>query len=370
MLTTASHLCLEDFLAARGAAFAPHLVPLPYATAFRLHKLPQGTYIFADLERLSGPELSQAGWLWDQLARRGDGVQLLNHPTQVKQRFELLRTLHTQGLNDFDVYRLDEQRVPARFPVFVRSEQEHNAVASGLLPDAPALADFLQRRRSAGHNVCGSIITEFCGEPDERGLYRRYAAFKVGQRIIPTDIFFGHGWEVRGMARTFVVDEDTLAAETAFLHGNPHEAELREVFATARIDYGRVDYGVVGGRIQVYEINTNPYVAASPLGGERRAALYEHFCRHFLDALTSLNNQHSTLLLSIKPQPAEKRADVRKWIKQTLYNALWNSGPSHSYAQRLRHIRQLMVRARQVMPSMQKRLVRRAEPKTVLEKMP
>ena len=32
------------------------------------------------------------------------------------------------------------------------------------------------------------------------------------------------------------------------------------MFAIARIDYGRIDYGIVGGRPQVYEINTNPTV--------------------------------------------------------------------------------------------------------------
>lgn len=358
ILTTLDNLCLEDFLAARGAAFAPQLVPLPYATAFQAKKLPQGTYIFADLERLSAAELGRAAGLWQQLALRGDGVNLLNHPTRVKQRFELLRTLHAQGLNDFDVYRLDEHRVPVRFPVFVRSERQHNAVASGLLPDAPALQAFLQQWRVQGNSVSDSIITEFCGEPDERGLYRRYAAFKVGEQIIPTDIFFGHGWEVRGLHRTFVVDEHTLAAETEFLRDNPHEPQLRAVFAAAQIDYGRVDYGLVGGRIQVYEINTNPYIAASPLGGQQRAALYEHFSRDFLAALAVLNAQCSAAPGAAQPapHPAARRTGHWQWVKQVMYNVLWNSGPSQTYAQRLRQIRRLVWRGRQAVPQQTKKL--------------
>ncbi|MFB9994473.1 hypothetical protein ACFFLM_21180 [Deinococcus oregonensis] len=353
MLTTLHHMCLEEFLAARGAAFAPQLVPLTYATAFRLKKLPQGTYIFADLERLSAAELSQAAWLWQQLTLCGNGVRLLNHPTQVKQRFELLRTLHTRGSNDFDVYRLDEHRTPMRFPVFVRSERQHNAVSSGLIPDALALEEFLQEWRGvgdkAGQSIGDSIITEFCGEADERGLYRRYAAFKVGERIIPTDIFFGYGWEVRGLHHTFLVDDQTIAEETAYLQNNPHEAQLRAVFAAAQIDYGRVDYGMVGGRIQVYEINTNPYVAASPLGGEQRAAIYEHFCSNFLAALDALDSRSITPLWSVQPaaDSAGHSAGQWRWAKQTLYSALWNSGPSSSYAQRLRQLRQVVLRGRQ-----------------------
>ncbi|THF68703.1 hypothetical protein E7T06_15145 [Deinococcus sp. Arct2-2] len=348
MLTTLHHLCLEDFLATRGAAFAPRLIPLPYDTAFALKKLPQGTYIFADLERLSCAELSRAAWLWQQLALRGNEIKLLNHPTRVKQRFELLRALRAQGHNDFDVYRLDEHRVPVRFPVFVRSEHQHNAVVSGLIPDAAALEAFLQQWREGGQSVGDSIITEFCGEADERGLYRRYAAFKVGERIIPTDIFFGYGWEVRGMARTFVVDEHTLAAETAYLHGNPHETQLREVFATAQIDYGRVDYGIVNGRIQVYEINTNPYIAASPLGGNQRADIYEHFSRHFLAALEALDSPSHPALLPLQTRPVA--GQQWQWVKQTLYSALWKSGPSHHYAQRLRQIRELSSWGRKAIP--------------------
>ncbi|MFB9990439.1 hypothetical protein ACFFLM_00330 [Deinococcus oregonensis] len=322
-------------------------MPLSYETAFALRELPQGTYIFADLERLSGADLGRAAWLWQQLAVRGDRMQLLNHPTQVKQRFELLRTLHTQGLNDFDVYRLDEYRVPKRFPVFVRNERQHNAVASGLIPDAPALEEFLQRWRAGGQSVGDNIITEFCGEPDDHGLYRRYGIFKVGEHIIPANVFFEYTWEVRGLPHTSVINEHTIAVETAFLRDNPHEAQLRKVFSTAQIDYGRIDYALVNGRIQVYEINTNPYIAPNPLGGKRRAAIYEQFSRNFLEALQALNGR-GTALCPVQPAsvPHGRQAKQRQWVKQTLYSSLWQSGPSAIYAQRLRHIRRLVVQGR------------------------
>ncbi len=38
---------------------------------------------------------------------------------------------------------------------------------------------------------------------------------------------------------------------------NPHEPELREIFRLAKIQYGRVDYSILNGTIQVWEINTN-----------------------------------------------------------------------------------------------------------------
>jgi hypothetical protein len=63
------------------------------------------------------------------------------------------------------------------------------------------------------------------------------------------------------------LDDDLRAKEYEYLRDNPHEDLLREVFRLAEIDYGRVDYTVVGGRVQIFEINTNPNVYS---GSERR----------------------------------------------------------------------------------------------------
>jgi hypothetical protein len=45
------------------------------------------------------------------------------------------------------------------------------------------------------------------------------------------------------------------------LKSNPYAEHLRKVFDVAGIEYGRADFGMYRGRIQVYEINTNPHVA-------------------------------------------------------------------------------------------------------------
>ena len=337
MLTTLDYMCLEDFLTGRGSVFAPQIIPVPYSTLFRARKLPRGTYVFADLERLSSADLERAAWVWRQLASQGPAVRLLNDPAHLKQRFELLRTLHQQGLNDFDVYRLDEGRAPRRFPVFVRSERQHDAMASGLIAGPQELEQFVKGWRAQGYGLSDTIVTEFCGEQDEHGLYRRYAAFKVGEHIIPVDIFFARHWEVRGMGNRLVIDEHTLAEEARFLHDNPHEDQLRRVFKLACADYGRVDYGVVGGRVQVYEINTNPYVVPGPLGGGARAELYEHFAHDFLSALHALRGPSGAPLASVEPAvQTTGRAELGRWAKQTSYQALWRSGPAQAYAERLR----------------------------------
>ncbi|HLX69399.1 MAG TPA: hypothetical protein VKV04_07215 [Verrucomicrobiae bacterium] len=55
-------------------------------------------------------------------------------------------------------------------------------------------------------------------------------------------------------------DGDKVQRQREFLEKNPHASALREIFDLARIEYGRCDYSVVNGRLQVWEINTNPII--------------------------------------------------------------------------------------------------------------
>jgi hypothetical protein len=48
-----------------------------------------------------------------------------------------------------------------------------------------------------------------------------------------------------------------LTEELDYIRTNPHEAEIKAIFERANIGFGRMDYGMVGGRIVVYEINLN-----------------------------------------------------------------------------------------------------------------
>ena len=40
--------------------------------------------------------------------------------------------------------------------------------------------------------------------------------------------------------------------------------QLREIFDLAQIEYGRIDYGMLDGKVQCWEINTNPGLALAP----------------------------------------------------------------------------------------------------------
>ena len=54
------------------------------------------------------------------------------------------------------------------------------------------------------------------------------------------------------------ITERGLDEALTYYEANPHAAWLRRVFDLARIDYGRVDYGMSRGVPQVWEINLTP----------------------------------------------------------------------------------------------------------------
>jgi hypothetical protein len=48
--------------------------------------------------------------------------------------------------------------------------------------------------------------------------------------------------------------------ELRLIRDNPFEAALQPAFELAGIEYGRADFGLVSGKVEIYEINTNPHV--------------------------------------------------------------------------------------------------------------
>ena len=61
-----------------------------------------------------------------------------------------------------------------------------------------------------------------------------------------------------------IFDRERADEESRYCETNPHEAWIREIFRLARIDYGRIDYGMLDGKPQVWEINTNPTIGRGP----------------------------------------------------------------------------------------------------------
>lgn len=254
-LTTAQHTyTVRDYLKSWAGPSHPVIKILAYETLPTI--LPRSTYIFADLERLSSAQATLAGEVWNQLGAAGDGIRLLNHPVKAARRLTLLERLYEAGRNTFRAYRATDQRADPRFPVFVRRASDHEGSVTGLLRDQDEVDQAVVRLLLSGVDVGDILIVEFC-DTSRDGVYRKYSAFRVGDRIVPRHLIFSEKWVLKFPD---LLDAAKLEEERAYLDSNPHEHELREIFDIANIDYGRIDYGVLDGRIQVWEINSNPIV--------------------------------------------------------------------------------------------------------------
>ena len=182
---------------------------------------------------------------------------LLNDPRSVLRRLELLRTLHRDGINSFNAYRADALERPERWPVFVRGEQDHEGPSLPLLHDPAELAGVLEADRERGIDLSRRLIVEYAESKSPDGLYRKYGAFRIGDRIYPRHIFFSRQWMVKLEPPPH---DAAIAEEREFIEQGPDNERLMEIFERAGVQYGRIDYARVGAKLAVWEINTNPSV--------------------------------------------------------------------------------------------------------------
>lgn len=244
----------------QGWPQAPPCEAVTYTHLFRSRTARPGTYIFGDIERLSDAELALASEAFRALAAAGSRVRLLNDPAKVRTRFGLLRTLRESGFNEFDAYRAEGLPRPKRFPVFVRAEWQHEPALTGLLPDQQALDEALSGLIAAGRPLRGLIVIEYRAEPAAPGLFRRYGTFRLGGAVFLDHVVTEDSWNVK-WGKLGLVGDDVYARDDTAVRANLFEQPLRRAFELAGIDYGRADFGLVGGdRPQVYEINTNPFL--------------------------------------------------------------------------------------------------------------
>lgn len=229
---------------------------------------PVAHYIFTDFDRLTRYEMECVAAFCSALRAVAPDAKILNDPVRALDRTPLLAALHRAGINDFDVVRLDTGERPAAYPVFIRSEDGYGGPETDIINTADeleaAIADFSRR----GLPLKGRIAVGYAAEPGPDGLYRKYAAFNIFGDVFAYHLQQSRNWVVKRRRTVFggalkaageiVSSPEAAAEELEYVKTNPHADELKRVFDIAGIDFGRVDYGIVGGRIQVYEINTNP----------------------------------------------------------------------------------------------------------------
>lgn len=226
--------------------------------------MPPGVYLLTDFERLLRPERRFVRRLHDRLAAHPDRYRVINDPAKWKDRFTLVNALADAGINGYRAYRLHEIDQRVRYPVFVRRDNDHEAPRSPLLHSRDELRQYLRHRHPRDRLWPGNLmVVEYsdagrCGE-----RYHKYAAMKIGDRLIARHVLCSGDWIVK---HADVIDDALAAEEAAFVDAFAHRDQVARAFEIAGVDYGRIDYAVRDGRIRVWEINTNPVIAVEAEG--------------------------------------------------------------------------------------------------------
>jgi hypothetical protein len=250
------------YLEGRGQALRDAFDIRDYESLEPRMRLGGGAHIISAVDQLTPAQRVAVTALHDQLRAARRSIRFINAPGQVQLRYELTTTLWREGINTFRSYRAAEADRVTRFPVFLREESRHTGNKSDLLHDAASLRRAILALRLRGYRLKDLLIVEFCDTKDAKGAYRKYSAFRVGDAIVPAHMMAGGDWMMKALRSS--PDEELAREEIAYIERNPHETLLRRVFDLAHIQFGRIDYGVLNGVPQVWEINTNPTMGRNP----------------------------------------------------------------------------------------------------------
>jgi hypothetical protein len=287
---------MASFLEDWGRGLAGRVRILPYESLIEgvEFKHSNAAFIFADLDRLAAwpPAREVMGKLHDEMLKRYGAARVLNDPNRSLLRYDLLRKLRAEGINDFDVQRVTEAGPPRSYPVFLRPEDEHQFSGAKILETEGEYRAALDTLARQGVPLDGLLAVGYRGAPDGHGVFRKFAAFVVGDTIIPRHVFFSRNWVIKSAD---LVEPEMIDEELAFMEERTHEPLLRRAAQLAGIRYGRIDYGLVNGCPQVWEINTNPMLANPPapdgteVAVSPRSELHRRFAARIAAAFASID---------------------------------------------------------------------------------
>lgn len=242
-----------------------------------------GLVVFSDIELLDGERRAEAAGLHARLADDRGRFRVWNNPSLSARRMDVLDTLAADGTNRFRAFRAGGA-LPAdlRYPVFVRDEHEHTGALTGLLRDEAELNEALAGLRAGTRREEEPLLAvEFLPYASADGFFRKYSIFRMGDHLVTKHVLFSDDWMLKTPDYGRFVGEGWLKEEESFLNQCPEREQVKAIFDRFAVDYGRIDYAVVEGRVQVFEINTNPtLLKPANLQPGPRLATHQWFARH------------------------------------------------------------------------------------------
>lgn len=284
-IVSAEHTYTHQSLVGQHTGVAVDL--LTYAQLVQVRQLPRATYVFTDLDRLPTEMLRAAAEIYRQL--RLLGVTALNDPARVLSRSGLLRSLFLRGVNQFNAYRAEEAATPARWPVFLRTEGDHMGPLPQLYRTRNELQAGIKQAVDRGIPMSRLLVVEYAAQPVRPGLFRKFSTFRVGKASFAHTCVDDNQWIAKN-GTPGISPPDFFEEELRIVRDNPYGPAVSVAFDVAGMDYGRADFGIVDGKVQIYEINSNPNIVLdadhhSPI----RRQTYREFKRNYCDALRAID---------------------------------------------------------------------------------
>jgi len=278
---------------------APEYSYRSYSWLFRAFRLPAATYIFTSVDRLDSNERRLAGKVYRHINNAGLGFRALNDPSHAKGRYRLLRALFDAGINKFNAYLAVEQPKPTKFPVFVRRNSMSTAPLTGLIMSQHELEVSLNNFEKMGEPLDDLVVIEYNAREVAPNVFQKWSAYNAGGSISLNYAISECNWLVK-YGEIDIIGHHFYEREFELLQSNAFEKQVRKVFEIADIEYGRVDFGLVEGEPQFYEVNFNPEFRTTEAKSlvERRILnvrfavqrRVEHIAKLNTDAVGAVNN--------------------------------------------------------------------------------
>ncbi|CAM3343243.1 hypothetical protein PANO111632_15340 [Paracoccus nototheniae] len=343
-VATASHqYAIRDVLETRSHPLHGKIVILNHQEFLASRRLPRSAYIIVDLERLSVEDARRVDARLDALVRACPDCLVLNLPSRIGTRQDIMRRLHEGGINDFRMMPITADPGMVRYPVFLRRDDDHEGPKSDLLETPQALRDAIAALDPRDRQLGRFVITEYVDARNVNGLHEKRSYTRVGDRLFPSAMDQSRGWVCKGEYSDPATVSDPVR-ELAFFNENADNATLRKAFDLAGIDYGRADYAVIGGRPQIFEINTNPWIEPPERvpAISRRGA--EHIVAAWLSALEHLAAQAATQDPAwIEVAEASGKLPRRLSRRDVVHAALRGLGKLHYETRAMRVLRRLRL---------------------------
>lgn len=258
---------IRDFIRRWDHSFARRMTEMTYDELLLRRSGPTGAYVFCDRVRMTSDQRRVAALIWNHLCDvGGDRVRLHNNPTSQFGRFELLQVLADEGQNAFRAYWVDSLPHDARFPLFLRVEDDHAGPRTKLLNSHDEVREAVEVLAWTGVDPKRLLAVEYL-DTSQGGIFRKFGAFRAGDRIVGQHVFLSRDWSLKWAA--YIRSSEAREEYDHYYRENPHAELLMPTFERANVDYGRIDYSMLDGRVQVWEINDSPKYVSTQSKSDR-----------------------------------------------------------------------------------------------------